>query len=568
MSDKFLEKCLFDPEKNILGHNHLTPQEYESIVYQWNKTNKKYKKYNAVHELFEVQVNRNPENTAAIFGNETLSYRELNEKSNQLARYLRSQYKVISQNELTFNPLIAVYMERGIEMIICLLGIVKSGGAYLPLDPEYPDERINYMLEDSQVKIVLTRNNLITRLEAIQKRHVVINLDAPKIFNHLLSTNLNIPHQPDNIAYVCYTSGTSGKPKGVLNTHRGLLNRIQWSIETYSLTEDDKLLQIAASGFDISVWEMLFPLLSGAQLIIAKTGIQRSVVSLRKLIFDENISFLHIVPSLLNVLVEHPEFSINNPLKQVLTGGETVSLALRQKFMRTMQCKLYIAYGPTEAAISVTHLDCAKDTYLKGSSIGRAIANTLLYVLDDNLKPVPIGVRGELYIGGANLARGYLNRPDLTQDRFILNPFITKAHQLKGYIHLYKTGDLVRWLPDGNLEFIGRADNQIKLRGFRIELEEIENVVKSYADVLDCVVTVRNINDIDYLIAYFILQQNSNETKFDLKQLREYLIRFLPNFMVPSYLIKLNELPITVHGKIDRKTLPDPSVKDRFFALV
>lgn len=518
----------------------------------------KFQNIAAIHELFITQAQRTPDQVAIKFGEQILTYRELNAKSNQLARFLILRHEELTASKLAPDNLIAVYMNRGIEVVIALLAIFKSGAAYLPLDPEYPPERLKFMLEDAQVKIILTQGDLILNFASDQ--YYCVQVEQIMAFNSLSAANLAIANQPHHLAYVNYTSGTTGKPKGVMNTHRGLLNRLLWSMSTYRLTPQDRLLQIASLGFDISIWEILFPLISGALLVIAETGLQRSILRLAKLINSEGITFLHAVPSLLNALLEQPSFLENRSLAQVVTGGEIVSSVLRKKFLDKMQCKLYIAYGPTEAAISVTHLDCAKDNW--GTSIGKAIANTYLYVLDPNLKPVSIGDTGELYIGGANLARGYLNQAELTQERFIINPFIMDS-QSPDNTRLYKTGDLVRWLPDGDLEYIGRMDNQIKLRGVRIELEEVEQVMRSYPEILETVVSVCNLNKMDYLVAYFSLREK-NVGHYNTKNLKTYLKSVLPDIMIPSYLIKLDSLPLNTNGKIDRKNLPQPVLKDRF----
>ncbi|NDC22381.1 amino acid adenylation domain-containing protein, partial [bacterium] len=396
---------------------------------------------------------------------------------------------------------------------------------------------------------------------------------------------------PYHLAYVIYTSGSTGKPKGVENTHYGLKNRLDWTLLHYPITEKSSLLHIAAMNFDISVWEILFPLTVGASLVLAEKN--KDVLSIISLINTYKITTIHFVPSLLNLFINLKDIQRCQSLTQVITGGESLTNEISQKFISNFKyTNLYLAYGPTEAAISVTHWDCHNKEHENKIPIGRPISNTEIYILDNHQNPVPVGVNGEIYIGGAGLARGYLNRPDLTAEKFVPNPFIReetlkekdKTHQS---LRLYRTGDLARYLPDGNIEFIGRIDDQVKIRGFRIELGEIESTLLHHGDVNQAVVIAREDEPgHKQLVAYVMPQERilssldqetllTSSAKEDFavlkgeklpsltEDLRQYLALSLPDYMIPSFFVFIDKIPLTSNGKIDRKALPTPDLSLR-----
>jgi amino acid adenylation domain-containing protein len=401
-------------------------------------------------------------------------------------------------------------------MIIGILGILKAGAAFVPIDHEYPKDRIQYILEDTQAHFLLTQSHLkeVIGTQKGNAAHLIL-LDQ---FNYSRKNqaNLKLKNNPQNLAYVIYTSGTSGKPKGVMNVHYGLVNRLEWMRREYKFDHTDKVLQKTPYVFDVSVWELLLPLISGATLVFIAPEAHKSPEAISNIIIKEKISRLHFVPSMLDVYLKY--VSVNKykneyvSLKSVFCSGEALSLKISQEFFACYpEVELHNLYGPTEATIDVTHFSCTKEN--QKVYIGRPIDNTKLYVLDENLKPVPIGALGELYIGGAGVARGYLNRPDLTAERFIPSPFASEFDNEQDSLRLYKTGDLVRWVSGGNLEYFGRNDFQVKLRGFRIELGEIENILLNYPDMKQVVVILKDRGQSGYLIAYYVAEKKLDHTR-------------------------------------------------------
>ncbi len=541
----------------------------QQLFTEWNSTQAEYPKQ-CIHELFEAQVERNKNATAVIFEDEKLTYQELNVKANQVAHYLGS---------IGVKPevLVGICLERSVEMVISILAILKAGGAYVPLDPDYPIERLNFIQEETQVKTVLTQ-------EKIQE--ILSNAAQFPQSNPVNNTTL------ENSIYVIYTSGSTGKPKGVINTHRGLINRLCWMQQTYQLTTDDRVLQKTPFSFDVSVWEFFWTLLFGATLIVAKPGGHKDSGYLVNLIKQQQITTLHFVPSMLEAFLEEPQLKEScTSLNRVICSGEALTVELEKRFFNHLNTQLHNLYGPTEAAIDVTYYKCElgmghgalgieKENTTPSSPslipIGTPIHNTQIYILDSHLRQVPIGVAGELYIGGDGLARGYLNRPDLTAERFIPNPFnetsppsplLTKERGAVGGVRcsfkLYKTGDKARYLPDGNIEFLGRIDYQVKIRGFRIELGEIEAVLLQHPEVKNAVVIAKeyqsqnqnqNQNNNSRLVAYVVPNQDIDKTELQ-KSLRSFLEAKLPLYMVPSAFVILASIPLTPNGKIDRRSL-------------
>jgi amino acid adenylation domain-containing protein len=497
----------------------------------------------SLHSLIEAQALRTPEQLALVFENEKVSYRELNERSNQLAHYLRKQ-------GIGPNMLVGVCMERSIEMVVALLATLKAGGAYLPLDPEYPVERLAMMIEDSKTPGVLTQQMLLDRLSSRDTPSFCLDTDW-KILATESTSNPEVAFSPGDAAYAIYTSGSTGKPKGVVNVHQGIVNRLLWMQDAYRLTSEDRVLQKTPYSFDVSVWEFFWPLMTGARLVIARPRGHRDPRYLADVISRENITTLHFVPSMLKSFLEAVEIPKRTSVRQVFCSGEALSADLQHQFFSRTDAELYNLYGPTEASVDVTHWTCHREDARSFVPIGRPIANIEIYILDERLQQTSAGIEGELHIGGIGLARGYLNRPELTAEKFIPNPFSNDPTA-----RLYKTGDLARFLPAGEIEYLGRLDYQVKIRGFRIELGEIEVVISQYPGTRQVVVVAREDTPGDKrLVAYVVPHQIE---QFKAVVLQEFLKSQLPDYMVPLVII-LQAMPLSSNGKIDRKALPPPT---------
>jgi amino acid adenylation domain-containing protein len=435
-------------------------------------------------------------------------------------------------------------------MVVGLLGILKAGGAYVPLDPEYPKERLAFQLEDTKARVLLTQERLIGDLPDHDGRVICLDRDWAEIARES-EANLESGATADNLAYVIYTSGSTGKPKGVMIEHRALSNHMLWMQERFPLDAADCVLQKTPFCFDASVWEFFAPIMAGARLTLARPGGHQDSAYLINTIVNQQVTTLQLVPSMLRVLLAEDGLERCQNLKRVFCGGEALSGELRERFHGRLGGELYNLYGPTEATIDATCALCDRASPPHTVTIGRPIANTQLYVLDRDMRPVPIGVPGELYIGGECLARGYLNRPELTAEKFITHSFDGEPAR-----RLYKTGDLARYLSDGNIEFLGRVDNQVKIRGYRIELGEIESVLAQHPCVGQSVVAVREDGPGDNRLVAYVVGQRDSQT--DAHELRTFLRQKLPEYMVPSAFIFLDSLPLTPNGKVDRKGLPAP----------
>ncbi|MCG6135477.1 MAG: non-ribosomal peptide synthase/polyketide synthase [Nostoc sp. LLA-1] len=565
-----LEAIVANPGDRISQLPILTAFEQKQLLLEWNDTQVDYPQDKCIHQLFEEQVERTPNAVAVVFDNQQLTYHELNTRANQLAHYLQSL-------GVSADVLVGICVERSLEMVVGLLGILKAGGAYVPLDPEYPQDRLSFMLENAQVSVLLTQQHLVEKLPEHQARVFCLDTDW-EIIPQSNQQNPITGVQTSNLAYVIYTSGSTGKPKGVINTHLGICNRLLWMQQAYQLTEIDCVLQKTPFSFDVSVWEFFWPLLTGARLVVAQPGGHKDSGYLVNLILEQQVTTLHFVPSMLQVFLEEESVKNCSSLKRVICSGEALPKELQERFFTCLGCQLHNLYGPTEAAIDVTFWECQPESNLKTVPIGRPISNTQIYILDQNLQLVPVGVPGELHIGGVGLAKGYLNRPELTQEKFIANPFRGAGEQRRrgagerrrkiakspvpslqspvSSPRLYKTGDLARYLPDGNIEYLGRIDNQVKIRGFRIELGEIEAALSQHSDVQTSVVIVReDIPGDKRLVAYIVPQPQITPT---VSVLRSFLKEKLPEYMVPSAIAILESLPLTPNGKIDRRALPAP----------
>ncbi|MFP5261772.1 MAG: amino acid adenylation domain-containing protein [Blastocatellia bacterium] len=538
-----LDAFIKEQERPLSGVGMLSGRERREILFGLNDTSRGYRRSVCLHGLIEEQVGRDPQADALVYEDRRLSYAELNSRANQLARYLRSR-------GVGPDVPVGICMLRSVEMVVGLLGILKSGGAYVPLDPTYPAERLGYMLEDAQMTVLLTQREVMD-LPAGKGVEVIYLDEAWGEVAAESNDNLPIEVGEDNIAYVIFTSGSTGRPKGVMIPHRGICNRLFWMQEAYHLTRDDRVLQKTPFSFDVSVWEFFWPLISGATLVVARPGGHQDKAYLMKEIDRHKITTLHFVPSMLQVFLEKDDVEGCESLRRVICSGEALSYELQQQFFDKLDAELHNLYGPTEASVDVTYWECKRVGELRVVPIGRPIANTQIHLLDKQLHPVPFGISGELHIGGINLARGYVNRPDLTAEKFIPNPFSAEPGA-----RLYKTGDLGRYLPDGNIEYLGRSDHQVKIRGFRIELGEVERTLAQHPAIRDVVLTAREDRPGDKrLVAYYVAGQDGGASP---AELRSFLKDRLPEYMVPTAFVEMDAFPLTPNGKVNLKALPAP----------
>jgi amino acid adenylation domain len=548
---KVLLAAMVSDESRKLGSLPLLSEsERDHILEDFNDTTVPYPDRLTVHELFEQQVERTPDAIAVRYMREELSYRELNQRANQLAHRLRG-IGVRSDDR------VAICVERGLEMMIGLLGILKAGAAYVPVDPDYPEDRIGYILQDSSSEVLLTQKHLRSRLP-VTKGMVVVLLDDDWTYAQQPIGNVMVSDTGQtsaNLVYVIYTSGSTGMPKGVMNEHRAVVNRLCWKPEGFSIGPGDVVLQKTVFSFDVSVWEFFWTLLNGACLVMARPGGHQDPDYLVSVINDEKVTMVDFVPSMLQVFLDKVGKGQCRSLRHVFSGGEELTLALQKRFQEIMpDVRLYHMYGPTETAVDATYWVCRRDQVEGRVPIGRPLANTRIYILDELGLPVPIGVSGEIHIAGDCVARGYLNREDLGRDRFVADVF---SVGLAG--RMYKTGDLGRWRPDGTIEYLGRNDFQVKIRGLRIELGEIEARIEEVAGVREAVVLAREDRAGDKrLVAYWTEVQGASDVVPDVEALRAHLKEHLPGYMVPSAFVRLEELPLTPNGKVDRRALPEP----------
>ncbi|MCB8753035.1 non-ribosomal peptide synthetase [Planktothrix agardhii] len=533
-----LKGIVANPQQTVGELPLLTEPEKQQLLVDWNQTQTYYPHHYCIHQLFEEQVVKTPHAIAVIDGEKSLTYEQLNQKANQLAYYLQNL-------GVKTEDLVGICIERSALMIIGLLGILKAGGAYVPLDPNYPSERLAYMLEDSAVSVLLTQENLVHTLPNYSGTIFCLDQDW-KILEQNPPDNLLHPMTSENLAYVIYTSGSTGKPKGVLIQHQSLLNLVSWHQNAFNITTIDRATQLAGIAFDASVWEIWPYLTAGACLAIVPPDLLTSPNQLQEWLIGQKITVSFLPTPLAETLIPL-DLSTNCPLRLMLTGGDKLN-----DFPPTsIPFTLVNNYGPTENTVVTTSVKITPDLLTeKAPPIGRPISNTQVYILDQYQQPVPIGIPGELYIGGSGLARGYLNRPELTNAKFIANPLSQKNSD-----RLYKTGDLVRYGNDGQIEFVGRIDHQVKIRGFRIELGEIETVLNQHPQVKEAIIIAREDQPgVKRLCAYVI-----GSEKLTVSQLRLFLQEKLPQYMVPAFFILLDAFPLTANGKIDRRALPQPA---------
>uniref|UniRef100_UPI0035A65647 non-ribosomal peptide synthetase n=1 Tax=Pseudomonas putida TaxID=303 RepID=UPI0035A65647 len=538
-----LQGIVSQPGQQVSALPLLSVQEQQAMVLDWNNTQADFPGLLNIQQLIEAQVFATPDAPALVFGEQTLSYAELNRRANQLAHKLR---------ELGVGPdaLVGIAMERSLEMVIGLLGIVKAGGAYVPLDPEYPQDRLAYMFEDSGIALLLTQSHLRDNLP-IPAGLRSLDLDVEDLSGYS-DANPAVDVAPLNLAYVIYTSGSTGRPKGAGNSHQALVNRLWWMQKAYGLDASDSVLQKTPFSFDVSVWEFFWPLMTGARLVVAQPGAHRDPQLLVETINHHGISTLHFVPSMLQAFMTHEAVESCTSLKRVVCSGEALPAELaRQTLQRLPAAGLYNLYGPTEAAIDVTHWTCQPDESIS-VPIGQPIDNLKTHILEGSLQPAVRGSAGELYLGGVGLARGYHQRPSLTAERFVPDPFSDNGGRL------YRTGDLARYRADGVIDYAGRIDHQVKIRGLRIELGEIEARLLELPSVQEAVVLAQDGPSGKQLVGYVVPADSTQDEGVLRDSLREALKAGLPDYMVPAHLLLLDKLPVTPNGKLDRKALPQP----------
>ncbi|WP_369345680.1 non-ribosomal peptide synthetase [Caldalkalibacillus mannanilyticus] len=533
---QLIEQIVANPRASINELKLVTEPERNQLLNQFNDTITEYPREKTIHQLFEEQVDATPNAIALVYENEEMTYRELNEHANRLARTLR-------EKGIQADQLVGIMSERSFDMIVGILAILKAGGAYVPLDPEYPTERIRYIIEDSGVQMVLVQEHL---QEQIPDQASIILLDEKSSY-HEDATNLEWNNESENLAYVIYTSGSTGKPKGNLTTHRNIV-RVVKETNYIEINNQDSVLQLSSYAFDGSTFDIYGALLNGAKLVLIPKEVLLDISNLANLIEQQQISVMFITTALFNVLVDVKVDCLEH-VRSVLFGGERVSVNhVRKALQHLGPGKIKHVYGPTESTVFATchAVDVVEDTSIT-VPIGKPISNTEIYILDEANQLQPLGVVGELCISGDGLARGYLNRDDLTAEKFVDNPFVEGKR-------MYRTGDLAKWLPGGEIEYVGRMDHQVKIRGFRIELGEIEAAMLQIDSIQEAIViTIDGDSDQKQLCAYYVADQNLNS-----KTLKETLSHKLPRYMIPAYFVQMEQMPLTPNGKVDRKQLPAP----------
>lgn len=538
------------PEQPIASLPMLQPLERDQVVNQFNATQVDYgrESQQCLHTLFEAQAHRTPLAVALRFEDRQVTYAQLNERADAVATLLQAA-------GVGPDVLVAVFMDRSIEMVVALLATLKSGGAYVPIDPSYPANRIAFMLQDSSAALLLTQPHLEQHLSMHRGQIICLNAEGsvnparPMVGTRALHSRA----ASDNKCYVIYTSGSTGRPKGVAIPHRAIVNHMLWMRSEFPLTADDRVLQKTPTSFDASVWEFYAPLISGAQLVMAAPDIHRSPGELIQAVIDHRITTLQLVPTMLEAMLEQPQLRQCMSLKRVFCGGEALTSHMVRRLRAALPgVEIINLYGPTEASIDATFWRCTvSEEALTTQPIGRPIANMQAFILSAQMQPQPIGVPGELHLSGSGLAHGYLNQPSLTAERFIQNPFREQPDD-----RLYKTGDLARHRADGVIEYLGRVDHQVKLRGHRIELGEIETVIARQPGIAACVVVVRHDDPANPLLTAYLVRSPGATT--DEATLRQAARQDLPDYMTPAAFVWLDEFPRLPSGKIDRASLPPP----------
>jgi len=558
---RLLEYCLSNMDTQLINFPSLLSNEEQLILKGWNKNGQTFPENKTLHQLFEEQVLQTPQRIALIDKKQSMTYEVLNKKVNQLARGLQETLMEVPKlkNSNKTEIKIAISMDRQTELVIGILAILKIGACYIPLDPEDAPNRLQTVLDNVQPDIVLTLKQFVAKMPLLKSCKKVICVDAEwKLFEHFPENNLAIQGISSDLAYIVHTSGSTGVPKGVMIEHKSIVNVIFDLKNRLNITENDRILNLSSMAYDGYGLELYLALFSGACHILCSSSEMRDPKKLELIIRKQNPSIVHASPTLLSILLQTTEEKLW-PFT-ILSVAEALPVDLAKKLKERSKA-VWNLYGPTETTI-ISTVEKIEEGY--ASCIGRGIANTELMVLDDDLKLLPIGMVGELYISGVGLARGYLNAPELTHQKFIQNK-VSSDQILK----MYKTGDRVRWLPNGKLQFCGRRDHQIKIRGFRVELKEIENVLLSHSQILQCVVDAVSHHDQLYLIAYYVPKRSKilgqlfpNLFQVDINLIKRFLKDRLPSFMQPSFFVKLDKLPVSMSGKIDRSKLPKPDDLD------
>lgn len=545
---KLAQHMMEDPSLPLETYSLQLHQEQSSLLEQWNATGTNTPNDKCIHQIFEEKAKQTPDAVAVIFEDRSLTYKEVDEKSTSVAVYL--QHQGVGPE----HP-VAICAERSFDMIIGILGILKAGGAYVPLDPSFPQERLEYMLKDSQASIVLTQSNVHQRISGLTGSHIkAINIDLAcrNGYTDLQSSGLKRKVKPEHLAYIIYTSGSTGQPKGVMVEHRSIMNTLNFLESHYPVTAEDAYLLKTNYVFDVSISELFGWFIGNGRLVILPPNGEKSPQQCMDYIETYQVTHINFVPAMLHVFLEtakdNKQLTDNGPLKYMMVAGEAFPKELVKKAVSIFKnCRVDNIYGPTEASIYAAYFGCGKgDIASHHTPIGKPLSNVKIYIVDQHLKPAPIGQPGELCIAGAGMARGYYNKPGLTAEKFIDNPFEPGTK-------LYKSGDSARWLPDGNIEYLGRIDSQVKIRGFRVELGAIETKLSEYPGILDQAVVVKQLEGHQQLAAYYT--EESGHSLADPKDLRRHLKSSLPEYMIPSHFIRLDELPLSPSGKVNRKEL-------------
>ncbi|MEK5408520.1 amino acid adenylation domain-containing protein [Paenibacillus sp. FSL W8-0439] len=535
--DTVLKAVLDDMNRKISELQLLAPEEFEEIMNVFNDTKTEFPQTKTIHQIFEEQVQRTPDNVAVICEGYKLTYQELNAHANQFAWKLRDA-------GVGAEALVPIIVDRSLEMMIGIMGILKAGGAYLPIDPNFPTDRIQYMLGDCGAALLVTVKKYKQTIEFAGE---IICLDE-RYFDEYDRSDLPAFSKVTDLAYVIYTSGSTGKPKGVMIEHRSVVSRINWMKNMYPITEQDVILQKTPYTFDVSVWELFLYQMVGAKLVMLPPFGEKDPEMIKHAISEHGVTIIHFVPSMLNGFLEHLEHSKDKAalksLKYLFTSGEALKANNAEKTKQLIGINVANLYGPTEATVDVTYYNCCDTDQTRGIvPIGKPIDNIQMYIIDHNNHLMPVGIKGEICISGNGVARGYLNKPELTAEKFVANPF-AKGEKM------YRTGDLGRWLPDGNIEYLGRMDDQVKIRGYRIELGEIESVLQQIPEVKEAAVLAKDDGTGDkHLAAYLNYKVN------DFSQVKSYLSKMLPDYMIPSRFVRVERMPLTPNGKLDRKAL-------------
>ncbi len=545
-----LENIAADPQQEVSNLSLLSSEDRRRILHDWSGGQADFPCPKCVHQLFEEQVARTPEAVAVSLEEQRLSYGELNRRANRLAHRLRS---------LGVGPedMVGLCQERSVEMVVGILGVLKAGAAYVPMDPAYPAERLEFVLQDANARVLVTERAFVAKFPAFQNQVVCVE----DVFDSQDPSQDNNPGTEvslENLAYVIYTSGSTGKPKGVMVTHQNITRLLHATQPWYQFNESDVWTLFHSYAFDFSVWEIWGALLYGGRLVIVPHPVSRSPEDFLELLAREGVTVLNQTPSAFRQLVQADQRS-GRPhqlaLRYVIFGGETLEMRSLQPWFDKhgdQKPRLVNMYGITETTVHVTYRPIFAKDLASGSVIGQPIPDLRIYILDARMQPVPIGLPGEMYVGGSGVARGYLNRPELTTERFIPNPFRNKPGA-----RLYKTGDLARCLTDGDIEYLGRADGQVKLRGHRIELGEVESALREHPAVSECVVVLREDSPGDRRLVGYVVAE-PDQASPALSELRRFLNTKLPDYMIPAAFVFLEALPLTPNSKLDRTALPVP----------